>query len=210
LNERYDKLAREQRENILNACIEEFAAHGYAQASTNAIVKRANIPKGTLFYFFGSKKDLFLYILDYAVASYAEQFKSLAGELPTDLFERLKFIHKERMQFVLSQPLLFQLFYNAFVHTDDEIRADLQDRYKGYATGSQEMLSRDIDRSKFRDDVDVEKAVKMINLMLEGLLSSHMAELKNSSPETSLEVVEKISQECEDYFEMIRKGIYRQ
>ena len=36
----------------------EFAQSGFEKASTNEIVKRSNISKGSLFNYFNSKKDL--------------------------------------------------------------------------------------------------------------------------------------------------------
>jgi TetR/AcrR family transcriptional regulator len=209
LYENFNNLAPEQREKILNACIEEFATHGYAGASTNVIVKRANIPKGTLFYFFGSKKDLYLYILDHAVDRYVQQFMQDADELPSDLFERLLYIHKKRMQFALSQPLLFRLFYNAFINTDENLKSDLEARYQAYATGSQGLMTQGLDRSRLKDGVDVDKAVEMIVLIMEGWLSRHLPDLKETSPQESLALIDKLSRESQDYFTMIRNGIYR-
>ncbi len=52
---------------MLEVILEEFTENGCKGASTNAIVQKAGIPKGTLFYFFGSKKAMFLYALDEAV-----------------------------------------------------------------------------------------------------------------------------------------------
>ena len=62
----FTRIPIEEQERILEACITEFAQNGFTQASTNAIIKRAGIPKGTLFYFFGSKKELYLYVIDQA------------------------------------------------------------------------------------------------------------------------------------------------
>ncbi len=106
----FERITAEEQARILDACIEEFAQHGYALASTNAIVKRAGIPKGTLFYYFGSKKDLYLYVLDHAVTRFVEAFDRLAGELPTDLFERLLHRGRTRMRFVIEHPRVYRLF----------------------------------------------------------------------------------------------------
>jgi AcrR family transcriptional regulator len=51
--------AAERRDDILDAALEEFARHGLAAASTDAIAKRAGISQPYVFRLFGSKKELF-------------------------------------------------------------------------------------------------------------------------------------------------------
>ncbi len=108
--ENFERIPSAERDRILNACIDEFAQKGYEQASTNAIVKQAGIPKGTLFFFFGNKKDLYLYVIDHAIRKYAEMAQQNWGELPSDLFDRLLYLGRERMKFAVSQPQLYRLF----------------------------------------------------------------------------------------------------
>lgn len=70
------RLSAIKQKRILDACLEEFVLHGFEQASTNKMVEKARIPKGTLFHYFGSKKDLFLFLVDSAV----QQYLNLLGE----------------------------------------------------------------------------------------------------------------------------------
>src|SRR5919197_3378740 len=53
------KSAEERREAVLDAALEEFAAHGLFGASTEAIAARAGISQPYVFRLFGTKKDLF-------------------------------------------------------------------------------------------------------------------------------------------------------
>jgi AcrR family transcriptional regulator len=207
--ENFTRIPQEEQQRVLNACIEEFALHGYAEASTNAIVKNAGIPKGTLFFYFGSKKSLFLYVIDQAVASFVTTFQQQAGVLPADLFDRLLYIGRQRMQFAIQQPQLYRLLFGAFINLPPEIQAEMQVRFGGYAAASQLLLTQDLDRSRFREGVDIEKVMAMISLLLEGILSRSLAEFKRSSPEQSLTVVDQLNGEVQQYFEMIQRGVYR-
>ena len=209
----FERLPAAEQQRILQACIEEFARNGYALASTNAIVKRAGIPKGTLFYFFGSKKDLYLYVIDHAVAKFSAAFGQINASLdagqPSDLFERLLHRGAARMQFVVQEPLLYQLFYNAFIHTPDELQAEMQTRFTAYAQGSVGRLSDGLDRSKFREGIQPEKAIELVNLVLEGLFNRHLPAFQRLSPADSLALVEKITAETRQYFELLKKGLYK-
>jgi AcrR family transcriptional regulator len=53
------KTAEERREAVLDAALEEFALHGHAGASTEAIAAKAGISQPYVFRLFGTKKELF-------------------------------------------------------------------------------------------------------------------------------------------------------
>lgn len=65
---RFDNLEEEKQEKILSEAGEEFAAKGYAEASLNAIIERAGISKGSLYYYFDNKEDLFGTAVEVAIA----------------------------------------------------------------------------------------------------------------------------------------------
>jgi AcrR family transcriptional regulator len=205
----FTRLPAQEQERILAACTAEFAQHGFSEASTNAIVRRAGIPKGTLFYFFGSKKELYLYVIDQAVARYAAMFRQVTGKPPGDLFERLLYFGQARLQFALREPLLYRLFFNAFIDTPAEIRAELQARFGGYTAASMQMILQDLDRAPFRAGVAVEKVLEMVFAMMEGLYARYQAQWQQMEPEQSLASIEQMTGQVREYFEMIKKGVYQ-
>jgi AcrR family transcriptional regulator len=56
--------AAERREAILDAAVEEFAAHGYEDATTAGIAARAGISQPYVFRFFPTKQDLYVAVID--------------------------------------------------------------------------------------------------------------------------------------------------
>jgi AcrR family transcriptional regulator len=56
---RFDNLDPERREAMLAAAADEFAERGYAGASLSRIIEAAGISKGSLYYYFNDKEDLF-------------------------------------------------------------------------------------------------------------------------------------------------------
>ena len=67
----------------------EFAQSGFEKASTNEIVKRSNISKGSLFNYFNSKKDLYVYLIEYSV-QFIEQIIEQIDFNETDIFKRIE------------------------------------------------------------------------------------------------------------------------
>jgi AcrR family transcriptional regulator len=60
---RFDKLPQSQRDSILSAAVDEFAAHGYGNASLNRIINVAGLSKGSMYYYFDGKDDLYAHVI---------------------------------------------------------------------------------------------------------------------------------------------------
>ena len=46
----------------MQAALDEFASHGFHEASLNRVIEAAGISKGSLYYYFDGKEDLFAYV----------------------------------------------------------------------------------------------------------------------------------------------------
>jgi len=58
-NARIEKLDTARIALIMSVALEEFAQHRYRDASFNRIIKASQMAKGTMYYYFTSKEDLF-------------------------------------------------------------------------------------------------------------------------------------------------------
>jgi AcrR family transcriptional regulator len=64
---RFENLEAEKREAILRAAGEEFADKGYEGASINRIIRRSGMSKGSVYYYFEDKADLFATTLENSI-----------------------------------------------------------------------------------------------------------------------------------------------
>ncbi len=71
---RFHRLPVAKQSAILDAARDEFAQHGYADASQNRIIEAAQVSKGAFYYYFDDKDDLFGAVL-------ARQFAGLGEAL---------------------------------------------------------------------------------------------------------------------------------
>jgi AcrR family transcriptional regulator len=84
---RFDKLDDDERAEILREAGETFAENGYGEASLNAIIERAGISKGSLYYYFENKEDLFVTVVERATDRVLEQIGGVSLEdLTADRF----------------------------------------------------------------------------------------------------------------------------
>ena len=75
---RFAKLAPAQQQAILNAALDEFAAHGFHDASLNRAIEAAGISKGSMYYYFDGKEDLYAHV----VRAELERFLAGLGPFP--------------------------------------------------------------------------------------------------------------------------------
>jgi AcrR family transcriptional regulator len=66
---RFRNLDRETRHRILETAAVEFAARGLEGTSLNQLIERLGISKGSFYYYFDDKADLFTTVVDHAWAT---------------------------------------------------------------------------------------------------------------------------------------------
>src|SRR5690625_1570284 len=100
---KFINLKSEKQKEIINAAIKEFVQSGFEKASTNEIVKRANISKGSLFNYFNSKKDLYAYLIEYSM-QIIDQILEQIDVNETNLFRRIENIGLEKFYIQQKYP----------------------------------------------------------------------------------------------------------
>ena len=103
----------------------EFAQSGFEKASTNEIVKRSNISKGSLFNYFNSKKDLYVYLIEYSV-QFIEQIIEQIDFNETDIFKRIENIGLKKLRIQRRFPKVFDFL----VSTKQEESAEVKEIIK--------------------------------------------------------------------------------
>ena len=70
------------RAALLDAAAEVFASHGFAGASVDRIVQRAGFSKGTFYWYFASKEELFLALVDERIDQPARSLMDVTRSAP--------------------------------------------------------------------------------------------------------------------------------
>ncbi|MCR4909199.1 MAG: TetR/AcrR family transcriptional regulator [Lachnospiraceae bacterium] len=83
------KTAEERKNEILDVAEQLFAERGYDNASTNDIIKKIGIARGTLYHHFGSKEEILDAIVDRMTDECIERSRSVIAEKNVPLLNRL-------------------------------------------------------------------------------------------------------------------------
>lgn len=203
----FENLTEDKKQRILEACILEFADKGYEKASTNAIVKDAKISKGILFHYFGNKKSLFLYVVEYCLQLLITEYKKYPLQKFGDIFDRILELGVIKLKITHANPKISKLILQAFMNTPEGIRSVIQDKYKQLSSEFLPQIFKDIDSSKFRNGVNPQKALEIVVLFLEALQEKYTKDYLGREQEL-LGDMDKIMEEYKEYIEILKYGMY--
>ena len=85
--ETFHRLPEEKRTRFLEAAWEEFTRVSFAEASTNQIVQRAGVPRGSFYQYFRDKEDLFAYLMTQARDHFIEMYSHIMERCGGDVFK---------------------------------------------------------------------------------------------------------------------------
>jgi len=204
------KLDYKKRKRIINAALEEFTL-GYAQASTDQIVQNANISKGLLFHYFGTKKKLFFFLYSYALDIIGGEF-NLTDSTSSDYIKNLWDLSLKSRQLIkkydriysflaASHLILLNEFPNNEIGEDNPVET-LKKKYKSRA-----------DKNLFKDFVDANHALNIIEWTVDGYSKELSKKYSNIDDMQHLSHKDKefieIENDLKSYFELLRQVFYK-
>ncbi len=198
-------MEQEKRQRVINSAMEEFSK-GYRKANTDTIVQNSGISKGLLFHYFGTKKDLFLFLIKYSLDILSGEFQKQSFE-SHDILENLWKLSLVSVDLTMRYRLIYSFVVPAFFTLKEDFPEQMPTDHQ---SPTEEILAKcfqNFDRSLFRDDVDIPKACNVILWTIKGFSDSLMAyghNIEDYKPH-----YEKIEKELSEYMTLLRKTFYK-
>lgn len=155
-------LPDEKRKVIVDAAIDEFAESGLENASTNRIVAKGGISKGSFYQYFEDKQDVFMYLLTVLENEKMEYFNGKhPPSMHMDTFQYFRWMIKEGMQFNSGYPHLVQAISRVMFGEGMYYRnfANIRERSQ---QGLRAMIRQAIQNGEVDPSVDVDLAVMIM------------------------------------------------
>ncbi|EGW39392.1 TetR/AcrR family transcriptional regulator [Desulfosporosinus sp. OT] len=203
----FENLSEAKKKNILDACIHEFAEKGYEQASTNTIVKEAGISKGILFHYFKNKRGLFLYVVDYCFRTIVEAYNQYPLQETKDIFQRLSEVSVIKLKLTHENPEMSKIIVEALVNSQEDIRTEIDSKYRQLSNEYMSAFFQEIDYSKFRRGVNPAKAIEIMMLFLKALGDKYVMNYQGKEQEL-LQNYDQLMEEYNEYMEILKYGMY--
>jgi len=205
MTEKFLKLTPEKQKRILKAICEEFTVHSYEDASTNRIVEKAGISKGTLFNYFGCKERMYHALLRYVL----DFFKGYAiNDFKTDDFiQRCRLLGEMDMKIYQESPYIVNFFANIYVNDQSHIPADITETISISLSEALELLYKDVNYKLFRKDVDPTLLMRMIRFTFDGYMKEVITKMQMGGLTT--DVFDEFMVEHYAFLKEMKKIYYR-
>ncbi|WMM26179.1 TetR/AcrR family transcriptional regulator [Tissierella sp. MB52-C2] len=203
---KFKNLKLEKQKQIIDAALKEFAQNGFEKASTNEIVKNANISKGALFNYFNSKKDLYIYLFNYSI----EIIENLYEEIDLnerDIFKRIGNIGLQKLQIQKEFSYAFDFLASLQLEESMEVKTIIGEKVAIIYDKGIKKMYKHIDYSKFRDDIEIEKAIEILNWTMFGFGEKVIKKIDTFKDST--EFGEKTLEEWERYADILKNNFYK-
>ncbi len=165
--QRYSKLPPDVRQRIRAAAQAEFVAHGYENASLNQIIQAAGINKGSLYYYFEDKADLFITT---AREAEADMLRSMGLGSPAQIVARpaadfWEFIHQAsrlKLDFALRFPDATRLLTEAYLLASRNGIPAFQEFLRQSTEASRALIRMGQEQGAVRRDLSLEMILDLL------------------------------------------------
>ncbi|MDO5726277.1 MAG: TetR/AcrR family transcriptional regulator [Tissierellia bacterium] len=204
LIEKLKNVDLEKLNRIINSAMKEFGENGFEKASTNKIVKDANVSKGLLFHYFGTKENLYNYLKYFAIESMSEQIFQEIDFEDGDILERIKKTIYIKMGIAAKYPYISDFSVQVFKDSSLEEILEFVPNFnmEDYIS----FYTKNIDYSLFKDNIDIEKAVNIVRWTMDGLSEDIKKKIKTKDDIN----FDKISKEFYEYLDFFKIHFYKE
>lgn len=200
------ELSQDKRKTIIDVAIAEFAIYGYANASTNSIVKKSGISKGSLFKYFENKEELYFFILDTVTTELNESIEQGADTLSSELFQRVIDYSALEFSWYINNPEKSKLIIAAFTKSNTEIYQKTINRYTIMESAIYHKFLEGIDLSNFR--WDKHKTIDILEWFLKGFNEDFLEHIQSDRCSFEYSHGEYV-RNLTEYMEMIKFGLLK-
>lgn len=200
MNEKFFELKKEKQDRMINAAIKVFAINGYAHASTDEIVKEAEISKGLLFHYFGSKIGLFSFVYDYSVRYICLELTGAVDKSDNDYFSLHIQLKRGEANALRAYPFMIAFLDRAAKENVVEVMMQIDEK-KDTISNLKKEYFKHANSSSFKADV----SPNMVDEIIEYTSQAVMDETLRVMPEMTEEYFKRMK----DYLILLRRMSYK-
>jgi len=186
-------VSAERKQQIYQAALACFNSKGYYQTTMDDIVAESGLSKGALYWYFDSKKALFISLLDDFMAPMGQEWETIAADVSLTAVEKLR---RTLGMFGAQFDAMVDFFGVvieawAQTHFDDDVQQLTREMYKPYLALMIRVLEEGIAAGEFRvEDVTATSAV--ILTLFDGLTLAVGAGMIDLDPKALLAAAETL------------------
>ena len=202
MENRFHELPAEKRRQIVSAALEVFGREEYRRASTDEIAARAGISKGLLFYYFRSKKELYLFLIHLIEKTLVrlvadEEFYGI-----TDFFELLRYTARKKVAIFRKNPHMLAFSLRSYYSVKEDV-SDAMQQATLTVMDHMDVFFKNIDVSPFREGKSPEEALQTLIWLADGYL--HQLQMRRQRLD-----IDEFLRRYDGWIRMVRREFYRE
>ena len=200
--EKFHNLKQDKQDGLLNAAMDVFSINGYKKTSIMDIATVAGVSKALIFHYFKNKKNLYLYLVNYCNQHITETVSNHFNPHESDFFKSLIQVQQIKFSVINRYPSIFDFLRSVYEEADPEISTELRKLIPSNSDSILENFFSLLDHSRFKDNVDIQKAMKIVTWCAEGFV--------RELPKGSRIDVNAASHQFEAYLNLLRSSFYKE
>ncbi|MEL7571293.1 MAG: TetR/AcrR family transcriptional regulator [Eubacteriaceae bacterium] len=195
----FKRIPEEKQKLIINAAIGAFATNGYKKTSINDIAKSAEISKSMVFHYFGNKKALYLFLLEYCSGLLSAE---MTNSWSSDFFDRVKKAIDIKLSIMSRYPSLLIFLSSIYSEKDEAVQNEINMFLQKNRDLSNQTAIDGVDVLRFKPDIDIKLVFKILQYFTEGYLSK--APVKDDTD------IRSLIKELDECINLLKNNLYKE
>lgn len=176
-------LEKKRKQQILEAALTCFTKKGYFKTTMDEVVKESGLSKGALYWYYKSKKELFLALFDFYMHSYIDEvtkhishdktFEENLNEIGSVVFKMME-SEKEHMNVFME--------FMSFAVRDKDMQIKINNVYQEILNLIEKLLVENLKDKKINEE-EVFKLSSVVAVIIDGLMIYQMFGLLKVQPD---------------------------
>ncbi len=160
----------QRKEQIMNAALRTIVQKGYDNSRMDDIVKISNLSKGAIYWYYKSKKDVYLDLINYWVLRYSAVINHLIEE-DHSAADQLKSLFLYFTKQFENDPSLYKALIEfwTLAGRDKDFQKKLNKVYSNFLMLLEDIISRGVETGEFKN-LNVQITALSIMVNIEGIL----------------------------------------
>jgi TetR/AcrR family transcriptional regulator len=143
-------IRQHNRQKIITAAERAFAEHGFKGTSVQKIADRAGLPKTNVLYYFNSKQELYIAVLEQILSLWNSAFDNATAE--HDPAEVLAQYIADKMHLSETKPEVSKIFALEIINGGQNLTDFFRDNHESWMKGRVEVIQQWIDSGQIRTE----------------------------------------------------------
>ncbi|MGT2846622.1 TetR/AcrR family transcriptional regulator [Streptococcus massiliensis] len=204
----FEKISDEKKEQIITKGIEIFSKFSFVEARTDLITYEAGISKGLLFYYFGSKKNFYLYLFNYTIDLLTQDLKY--EEIHDDFYEIIFDMMDMKYNLITRYPNETKFLNMVSKETHKEVSKEVRNIFNIYHKKSKEKSSKIIlnavKKLRLRQDIDTQKIIESLSLYIDAIVMKYL-HLYQDNPTELFDNFNEFKEDIKECLDLMIYGI---